>query len=139
MNKRVSHQKTCLHYMNNISYNKKNQSRKKKSFSDFGFWSDFSFAKTDKVSVTSLSFFFFLNILNDLKSLNFQNCLERIMGCSSLGKHFRVNINISKFVSSYLHAERNLEVATYIIYRCFYLVFPNLLSVCFFPVDAISF
>ena len=64
MNTHVSHQKTCLHYYNNISYKKSNQSRKKrKSFSDFAIQSDFSFAIIDKISLMSIFFLIGLKLL----------------------------------------------------------------------------
>ena len=117
MNKRVSLQNTCSHYLNNISYNKSNQIRKKpKSFSGFAVRSDFSFAIIYKVSATSIFFLIFVLI-----DLNFQNCVKRIMGCFALGEHLRANINISKFISSYLRAEVNLEVVTYITYIYFFI------------------
>ena len=76
---------------------------KPKKFSDFAIRSDFSFAIIDKISVTSIFF------MIGLKSLIFQNCVKRLMGCFSLGEYLRANINLSNFISLYLRAEVNLE------------------------------
>ena len=97
MNTRVSYQKTCSHHWNNISYNKSNQSRKKpKKNSWFCYSIRFSLCN-NRENQCHVNLF-----LTGLKSLNFQNCVKRLMGCFSLGEYVRPNINVSNFVSLYL-------------------------------------
>ena len=78
--------------------------RNQKSVSEIAIRSDFFFEVTDEINVTSIFFF------NGLKSLNFQNCVKRLMDCSLLGEYLRANINVSNFISLYLGAEVTLEV-----------------------------
>ena len=48
--------------------------------------------------------------LIDVKSLNSQNRVKRLMGCFFLGDYLQANINGSNFINLYLRAEVNFEV-----------------------------
>ena len=76
----------------------------KQSSLDFAVRSDFSFAIIHKISVTAIFF------LISLKLLNFENPVKRLMDCFLLGKYLQANINVTNFISLYLHVEVNLEV-----------------------------
>ena len=66
--------------------------RNQKSFSDFAIQSHFSFATIDKVSVMSI--FFTIG----LKLLNFQNWVNRLMGCFSQGEYLWAKIKGKQIV-----------------------------------------